>query len=128
MKISEYNPKAREAFGNSLVDIGVAIYKGLIVLFTVVPITVILKASLENHTQNVSIFTPFERMSSVTYLTLIVFLIAAFVAGHFFRREGLKHIHESEQGNLYPGVAPDKPVQSDVFIGEESIPLRQGSR
>ncbi|MET0027739.1 MAG: hypothetical protein ABW101_08885 [Candidatus Thiodiazotropha sp.] len=100
MKISEYNPKAREAFGKTLVDVGVAIYKGLIILFTVVPITVILKASLENETQNVSIFTPFERMSSATYLTLIIFLIAAFVAGHLFRSAGLKHIHESEQGNL----------------------------
>jgi hypothetical protein len=100
MKISEYNPKAREAFGKSLVDVGVAIYKGLIVLFTVVPITVILKASLESETNNVSIFTPFERVSSAAYLTLIVFLIAEFVAGHLFRSEGLKHIHESEQGNL----------------------------
>ena len=100
MKVCEYNAKAREAFGKSLVDIGVAIYKGLIVLFTVVPITVILKASLENETQNISIFTPFERMSSATYFTLIVFLITAFVAGHLFRSEGLKHIHESEQSNF----------------------------
>jgi uncharacterized Tic20 family protein len=100
MKISEYNQKAREAFGKSLVDIGVAIYKGLIILFTVIPITVILKASVESETQNVSIFTPFERMSSATYLTLIAFLITAFVAGYLFRSEGLKHIHESEQSNL----------------------------
>ncbi len=97
MKITEYNPKAREAFGKSLVDIGVAIYKGLIILFTVVPITVILKASLETEAQNISIFTPFERMSSSTYLTLLVFLVTAFLAGHFFRSEGLKHIHESER-------------------------------
>ncbi|MEJ2612166.1 MAG: hypothetical protein P8179_19370 [Candidatus Thiodiazotropha sp.] len=96
MKISEYNPKAREAFGKILVDIGVAIYKGLIVLFTVVPVTVILKYSLESETQNVSIFTPFERLTSATYFTLIVFLITAFVAGHLFRNEGLKHMHEFE--------------------------------
>ncbi len=97
MKISEYNPKAREAFGKSLVDIGVAIFKSLIVLFTVAPITVLLKAGLENGENQISIISLFTRMSDATYLTLIGFIAFSFFAGHFFRKEGLRHIHEAEQ-------------------------------
>ena len=97
MKIDEYNPKAREAFGKSLVDIGVSIYKGIIILFTVVPITVILRASLANDVKGFQIITIFNNMSISSYFTLIAFLIFAFLAAHWFRIEGLKHIHASEE-------------------------------
>tara|TARA_R110002096_G_C14590172_1_gene721926 strand:+ start:1532 stop:1834 length:303 start_codon:yes stop_codon:yes gene_type:complete len=96
MEIDDYNPKAREAFGKSLVDIGVSIYKGIIILFTIVPITVILKTTLSNNPKDTNLIMIFGNMSVSNYVTLIVFLIAAFLAAHFFRSEGLKHIHESE--------------------------------
>ena len=99
MKIEDYSPKAREDFGKSLVDIGVSIYKGLILLFTVIPISVLLCSGLSANGEDISIFTPFESMSNATYLTLMAFLVVAFLLGHVFRSAGLKHIHASEHEN-----------------------------
>lgn len=47
MKPNEYNPKAREAFGKSLIDIGVAIFKGIMLLFTLAPLSFLLKGALD---------------------------------------------------------------------------------
>jgi len=96
MKPEELTPRAREAFGRTLIDVGVAIFKGIILLFTVVPITLILKSALEPGSSNVSIIALFENMSMVTYLSLIGFLVISFYAGHVFRKEGLRHIQEVE--------------------------------
>lgn len=48
MKINDYNPKAREAFGKTLVDLGSAIHKSIVLLITVVPITIIFKSFWSN--------------------------------------------------------------------------------
>ena len=54
MKPEEYNGKAREAFAKSLIDIGVAIFKGIILLVTVVPITVLAKSAFDSKGNPVS--------------------------------------------------------------------------
>jgi len=97
MKPEEYNPKAREAFGKSLIDIGVSIFKGIILLITVVPASLILKGALESGSVEISIVTLFESMSNGTYFLFICFLGLSLLAGGWFRTEGLRHIHGSEE-------------------------------
>jgi hypothetical protein len=96
MKLDEYNPKAREAFGKTLVDIGVSIFKGIILLFTVIPVSLILKGALENGSKQISVLQIFKSMSGDTYLLLILFLGVSFFLGGKLRELGLRHIHESE--------------------------------
>ena len=95
MKVSQLNPKAREAFGKSLVDVGVGIFKGIMLLFTVAPMTFLLKSGLEgaNAVEALAKFWGFMR--SPMYFAFLGFLLAAFFVGEKFRREGLRHIHEA---------------------------------
>lgn len=37
-------------------------------------------------------------MSDVTFWSLIGLISFAFIAGHYYRKEGLRHIHETETG------------------------------
>lgn len=96
MKPKDMNPKAREAFGKTLIDIGVAIYKSIMLLLLVFPVTVILKGALEGKESTVSIYDVVNSFSDETKYTLVILIVVAVVAAEFFRREGLKHIHEVE--------------------------------
>ena len=96
MKPDKYNPKAREAFGKSLIDIGVAIFKGIILLVTVVPITVIAKSAFEGTSTSISVFEILGSMSNETLWSLMGLILVAFFGGHYLRKEGLRHIHELE--------------------------------
>ena len=96
MKPEELSPKAREAFGKSLVDIGVAIFKSLMLLITVVPLAALLKASLNTDSSPVSIFKLLSSISMGTYFVVIALMCLGFWIGLVFRREGIRHIHEVE--------------------------------
>lgn len=96
MKPEQYNPKAREAFGKSLIDVGVGIFKGIMLLFTVAPMAFLLKGGVDGTNKNISIPELFAFMGSPSYLGFLGFLVLAFVVGHYFRKEGLRHIHEIE--------------------------------
>jgi hypothetical protein len=91
-KIKDYNPKAKEAFGKSLVDISVSIYKNLILLILITPIirlttNVVNKGTIIVHFINIE--------SSTLYLIGLMFLIAALIA-EWVRSTGLKYINEAE--------------------------------
>lgn len=96
MEPEQYNPKAREAFGRSLIEIGVAISKGLILLFTVVPMAAIIK-SIFDGSKSISLVSVTSSLSVDTQAVILFFIIVSFIAGHFFRKEGLRHLHELEQ-------------------------------
>lgn len=96
MKPEDYNAKARQKFGETLVDIGVTIFKGIMLLFTVIPMTFIVNNSLAKDQVEFSITDILKFMSSATYLIFLLLLSLAFIIGYFFRKEGLRHIHESE--------------------------------
>lgn len=96
MKPNEYNPKAREAFGKSLIDIGVGISKGIMILFTIAPLTFLLKGALDGTSKNISLMEILDFLGSPIYFVFLVFLAGAFIIGHYFRKEGLRHIHEIE--------------------------------
>ena len=97
MKISEYNAKAREALGKTFVDIGVSIFKGVISLFTVVPIALILKSWWDKDIKPFSIMELFSSITIGTYIVLLIFVFISMYIGAWFRDEGLKHIHEAEE-------------------------------
>ena len=99
LKPEEYNPKAREAFGKSLIDIGVGIFKGIMLLFTVAPLTFMLKEAADRSSNGISLFDLFSFMSTPAYLVFLVLLAGAFFLGDYFRREGLRHIHEIENSS-----------------------------
>lgn len=96
MRPEKYNPKAREAFGKSLIDIGVGISKGIMILFTVAPLTYILKGAVDGSGKGVSVVELFSFMTTSTYLVFLLTLAGAFCLGHYFRKEGLRHLHEIE--------------------------------
>jgi hypothetical protein len=96
MKPEQYNPKAREAFGKSLIDIGVGIFKGIMLLFTVAPMTFLLKSAMDGTSKSVSMYELFAFMSSDSYIAFLALLAVAFFVGHYFRKEGLRHINEIE--------------------------------
>jgi len=100
LKPEEYSPKAREAFGKSLIDIGVGIFKGIMLLFTVAPLTFMLRGAVDGSTQGISLASLFAFMSTPTYLVFLAVLAGAFVLGLYFRKEGLRHIHEIEKPPL----------------------------
>lgn len=96
MKPESYNPKARQKFGETLVEIGVSIFKGIMLLFTIAPLTFMLSNVSAKGQIETSVTDLFKFMSSTTYLLFLLLLSFAFVAGYYFRQEGLRHIHESE--------------------------------
>jgi len=96
MKPDNYNPMAREAFAKSLIDIGVTIFKGIILLFTVVPLVLIFKSVFDGAATNVSFLDVYISLSPVTRIVFLVLLGVSGVAGHLFRKEGLRHLHEIE--------------------------------
>ena len=90
MKIGDLNDKAKEAFAKSLIDIGVAIFKGIILTLMVLPATLIVKATIENNSSKISIIEILGSMTGPTYISFIALLSIAFFAGHTFRKEGIK--------------------------------------
>ena len=96
MKLEEYNPKAREAFAKSLIDIGVAIFKSIMLLVTVVPASVVVKAILDGKKLNVSLLSISQALSSGTVLVFSSFALVGILVGYYFRKEGLRHLHELE--------------------------------
>ena len=95
MNPNDYNPKAREAFAKSLIDIGVSIFKGIILLLTVAPLVAIFKGAL-NETKNISFLDIINNLTPSTQWLIILLLALAFGSGHFFRKQGLKHLHQME--------------------------------
>ncbi|MCE9686661.1 hypothetical protein LZP73_10630 [Shewanella sp. AS16] len=97
MKPNNYNPKAKEAFGRSLIDIGVAIFKGLMLLFTVAPASIIVKDVFEDGTSKISLYEALANMSTPTYYMFLGIILIGFLIGHVFRKEGLRYLHEAEE-------------------------------
>ena len=96
MKPEDYNPKAREAFAKSLIDIGAAIFKSLMLLITVVPVSLVVKAALDGKDLNVSFLGMWQSFSNGTALAIGSFILIGILVGYYFRKEGLRHLHELE--------------------------------
>lgn len=89
MRIEDLNNKAKEAFAQSLIDIGVTIFKGMFVTVMVLPITLIVKAVLEKGSASISIMDVLNSMSPDVKASIFILLGIAFLVGHFFRKKGV---------------------------------------
>jgi ABC-type multidrug transport system permease subunit len=96
MKPEQYNPKAREAFGKSLVDVGNGIFKGITLLFTIVPMTYLLKGALNNQNSEAMLSGFRVFLVSPAYVIFLILFAGSFSLAYYFRKEGLRHIHECE--------------------------------
>jgi hypothetical protein len=96
MKPEQYKKKAREAFAKSLIEIGVAVFKGIILLITVVPLTAVLKGAFDGTENEVSLPQIIGTLSFETKAAILVLMAGGFYVGHFLRKEGLRHLHEIE--------------------------------
>lgn len=65
-------------------------------LLTVIPLTYIVKTTIDKSEETMSFLQFMGAMTRGTYYTLLFFLIGSFLIAHYFRKEGLRHIHESE--------------------------------
>ncbi len=95
MNPNNYNPNAREAFARSLIDIGVAIFKGIVLLLTIAPLAAIFRSAFDTE-KKVSFLNMVGNLTPGTQWLFICLLGGAFILGHFFRKEGLRHLHEME--------------------------------
>ena len=66
MKPEELNPKAREAFAKILIDVRVSIFKTIILLVTVAPISIIFKSVFDGKALNISLLKMASSISSGT--------------------------------------------------------------
>ena len=94
MKPKHYSTKAREAFANSLIDTGVAIFRGVTLLVILLPATYIVKAALDGRSASVD-----EILSAIS-LDMLFIGVALLIMGIFLgvklRDEGVRHLHEME--------------------------------
>jgi predicted small integral membrane protein len=95
MNPNNYNPIAREAFARSLIDIGVAIFKGVILLLTIAPLAAIFRSAFDTE-EKISFLSIVDNLTLGTQWLFISLLGGAFILGYFFRKEGLRHLHEME--------------------------------
>jgi len=96
MIIRDLNDRAKEAFANSLIDIGVAIFKSIILTLMVLPATLIVKATIENNSSKISIIEILGSLSTPTYFVFLTLLSIAFFMGHSFRKEGIRLLNTIE--------------------------------
>jgi len=97
MKLEDYNDKAKEAFAKSLIDIGVAIFKSMILTIMVLPVTLIVKTTIDGGNSEISVIQILSSMSGITYATFLSFIIFAFFSGYYFRKEGLKILNTIDE-------------------------------
>jgi len=95
MSLEKYNPKAREAFANSRIAIGSAVFKSTILLILVAPITVVVKSIIEGK-DSLSIFDTFVSVSISTWFTLVFLILGAMVIGSVIEGIGFKHLNKLE--------------------------------
>jgi hypothetical protein len=95
VKPENLNPKAREAFARSVLDVANAIFKSIILLFTVVPIAAILKVALQGG-ETESMLRIIASFPPGMFLLLFILIGIAFGVGFMFRREAIMHLHELE--------------------------------
>lgn len=97
MKPEQYNPKAREAFARSEIDVGVGLFKGIFLLFTVAPMTYLLKGAVDGTYKAISLGELLSFIGSPAYFLFLAWLALAYYLAHWCRKDGLRRLHEMEQ-------------------------------
>jgi ABC-type long-subunit fatty acid transport system fused permease/ATPase subunit len=97
VKFEDMNNLAKEAFAKSQIDIGVGIFKAIMLLVLVFPITLIIKEGVDGKTSPITPQDVLNSLDPTTYVTLISFLGGALVLAILLRNSGLKYLNKIEQ-------------------------------
>jgi hypothetical protein len=103
MKPEQYSPKAREAFGKSLLDMSSAIANGVVVLIILVPLSLIWKGAFDVSSPVLNAERFWAFMRSPAYFIFLILFAAAVLFAVYARKEGLRHVHEAERAMLRHG-------------------------
>jgi hypothetical protein len=92
------NPKAKEAFAKSQIDIGVSIFKSIMILVTTLPLALFLKASFDGNKSGdlISIVNVIQSFSLGSQILIGFLFFSALFMGHNLRRTGIKILNEME--------------------------------
>ena len=98
MKLKDMNSKAREAFAKSQIDIGVAIFKSIMLLVTTVPIALFIQGGFasEKSTDPISVVKVIQSFSTESQILIGLLFCFALFAGHNLRSTGIKILNEIE--------------------------------
>ena len=96
----ELNPKAREAFAKSSIDVGVAIFKSVLLVVFILPITLIVKAVFDSGGEKVSILDIVTSIDVFTWFFLGLFILVGMLVGYFYRDGGVKILDEMENEEI----------------------------
>jgi len=96
----DLNPKAREAFAKSCIDVGVAIFKSVLLVVFILPMTLVAKAVFDSNQEGISIVHTILSIDSLTWLILLAFIVLGMLAGFFYRDNGLKILDDMENEEI----------------------------
>jgi len=97
VKFDDLNNKGKEAFANSLIEVGVSLFKGVMITIFVLPITLIIKSGIDGKSSSITPQQILSILDGTTYLTLLSFLVGAILIGLYFRHEGLRLLNKIEE-------------------------------
>jgi hypothetical protein len=96
----ELNPIAREAFARSGIDVGVAIFKSILLIILVLPISLIAKIVFEGGKVQWSIEAIFSSISPSGWLLFSALILVGLITATYFRDTGVKILHEMEEDEV----------------------------
>ena len=99
MKQEDLNPKAREALAKSCIDVGVGIFKAIMLVIFVLPITLIVKDIFDGEGQSITFEQFWQFLSSPAYFVLGLSLVLSMIIGLYIRGMGLKILHQMEESD-----------------------------
>ncbi|TMO88104.1 hypothetical protein [Pseudoalteromonas ruthenica] len=99
MNPNDYNLLAREAYAKSLIDVGVSIFKGIMLLCTVVPLAAVMNNIFNDSEKKVSILEVLNSVTLSNQAIIVGLLITAFILAWYLRYEGLRHLYEIQSGS-----------------------------
>ena len=98
------NPKAREALAKSSIDVGVAIFKSVMLVICVLPITLIVKDVIEGDKSAFKLNDILTFIASPKYFILAGLLLLSMLLGLYLRGAGLKILHDMEEPNKFKNL------------------------
>ena len=96
LKPDQFNPIAREAFGKTLIDLGLSLFRALTLLFTVVPLALLMKGAFDGTGRAVTGAELIALIDGPMFYVVLTLVSAATIGGLYFQSEGLRHLHEIE--------------------------------
>lgn len=85
---------AKKAFAQSLIDVSVSIYKKIILLVMMLPLTILINSIINNSSQNISLNGLFEIIGLHNMMTICIFVIIFVLIAESLRSRGLEILNQ----------------------------------